>query len=151
MKHLLKLFLLAIAITILTPVVQAQGNKYKNKNRDHNSNWGTSNNTIGRWELIGTQTVTKTSERDNFRPSNRSSFSALKVRAKQNTVTINRMTVVYENGQRQDIPIRRTMRDGEESMVIHLRQKRRIDRIEFHYKSKQLLGSRGQIQVWARR
>lgn len=149
MKKIFKLFVLALALTLVAPIAQAQGNRYKEKNRDRD--WGSSNNTIGRWEIIGTQTVNKSGDRDSFKPSGRDSYSALKVRAKRNTVTINRMTIVYENGQRQDIPLRRTMRDGEESRVINLTYRRRIDRIEFYYKSKDLFGGRGQIQVWARR
>jgi len=151
MKKIMKLFAFALVFMLVTTEVQAQRDKYKDKDKGKDKDWGSSNNSIGRWEIIGTQTVNKTGDRDNFRPSGRSSYTALKVRAKRNTVTINRMTIVYENGQRQDIPLRRTMRDGEESRVISLSFKRRIDRIEFYYKSRDLFGGRGQIQVWARR
>lgn len=147
MKNVLKLIMLSLVLTLVAPVAQAQGRRDKDRDRD----WGSSNNSIGRWEIIGTQTVNKSGDRDDFRPSGRSSYTALKVRAKRNSVTINRMTIVYENGQRQDIPLKRTMRDGEESRVINLRHRRRIDKIEFYYKSRDLFGGRGQIQVWARR
>jgi len=151
MKKIVKFLAFALVLTLVTTEVQAQRDKYKEKDKGRDRDWGSSNNSIGRWEIIGTQTVNKTGDRDNFRPSGRDSYTALKVRAMRNTVTINRMTIVYENGQRQDIPLRRTMRDGEESRVINLSYRRRIDRIEFYYKSRDLFGGRGQIQVWARR
>jgi hypothetical protein len=149
MKNYLKLFVLVLALTLISPVAQAQNNKYKEKNRDRD--WDSSNNTVGRWVKIGTQRVQKSGERDEFRPSDRNSFTALKVRVRRNTVSFNRMTVVYENGQRQDIEIRDVIRDGGESRVINLLQRRRIDKIQFYYKTRNLIGGRAEVEVWARR
>ncbi|MGL5113533.1 MAG: hypothetical protein ACRC6O_12950 [Flavobacterium sp.] len=152
MKTYFKLFLLTLALTMFSPSVEAQGNRHKDKkwnssNKDYNSN----NNSIGRWEKIGTQTVQKTGERDDFRPSNRSSFSALKVIVRKNTVNFNKMTIFFENGQRQDVELRNIIKDGGESRVINLSFKRRIDKIQFEYRTRNLVGSRAEVEVWGRR
>lgn len=149
MKNFLKLFVFTLVLTLVAPVVQAQVLRNKEKYRDRD--WGSSNTSVGRWVKIGTQTVQKSGERDEFRPSDRNSFTALKVRVRRNTVSFNRMTIVYENGQRQDIEIRDVMRDGQESRVINLMHRRRIDRIQFYYKTRNLIGSRAEVEVWARR
>ncbi|QKJ64158.1 hypothetical protein [Flavobacterium sp. M31R6] len=42
---------------------------------------------------------TKITEVDDFRPSSRKSYSALKIRVKESSVTINKITIYYEGGQ----------------------------------------------------
>ncbi|OAZ04097.1 hypothetical protein [Flavobacterium succinicans] len=143
MKTYFKLLLVTFALTLFTTSVEAQGN------RDKNKNWGSSNS-IGKWEKIGTQTVQKTGEKDDFRPSNRKSYSALKVMVRKNTVNFNKMTIYFENGQKQDVELRNIIKDGGESRVINLSFKRRIDKIRFEYRTRNLIGSRAEVDVWAR-
>ncbi|MGL2993186.1 hypothetical protein [Flavobacterium sp. TSSA_36] len=146
MKTYFKLLLVTFALTLFTSSVEAQGN------RDKNKKWNSSdNNSIGRWEKIGTQTVQKTGEKDDFRPSNRSSFSALKVVVRKNTVNFNKMTIYFENGQKQDVELRNIIKDGGESRIINLSFKRRIDKIRFEYRTRNLIGSRAEVEVWGRR
>lgn len=145
MKTYLKLLLVTFALTLFTTSVEAQG--YRDKNKKWNSS---DNNSIGRWEKIGTQTVQKTGEKDDFRPSNRKSYSALKVMVRKNTVNFNKMTIFFENGQKQDVELRNIIKDGGESRVINLSFKRRIDKIRFEYKTRNLIGSRAEVDVWAR-
>jgi len=149
MKNYLKLFVIALAFALVAPLAQSQDQQHKEKNKD--KNWNSSKNTVGRWVKIGNQVVQKIGERDEFRPSDRNSFTAIKVRVKRNTVSFNKMTIVYENGQRQNIELRNVMREGQESRVINLIQRRRIDRIQFYYKTRNLIGSRAEVEVWARR
>jgi hypothetical protein len=144
MKNYFKLLLITIALTLFTPTAEAQGNRNKDKK------WGSSNG-IGQWEKIGTQTVQKSGEKDDFRPSSRSTYSALKVTVRKNTVNFNKMTIYFENGQKQDIELRNIIKDGGESRIINLSFKRRIDKIRFEYKSRNLIGSRAEVDVWARR
>lgn len=145
MKTYFKLLLVTFTLTLFSPSVEAQGNKNKGKN------WNSSNNNIGGWEKIGTQTVQKIGERDDFRPSNRSSFSALKVAVRKNTVNFNKMTIYFENGQKQEVELRNIIKDGGESRVINLSFKRRIDKIQFEYRTRNLAGSRAEVDVWGRR
>jgi hypothetical protein len=145
MKNYFKLLLVAFTLILFSSSVEAQGNKYKNKN------WNSSNNTIGGWVKIGTQTVQKIGERDEFRPYNRSSFSALKVVVRKNTVNFNKMTIFFENGQRQEVELRNSIKDGGESRVINLSFKRRIDKIRFEYRTRNLTGSRAEVDVWGRK
>jgi len=144
MKKYFKLAVITLGSALFAPSVEAQGN------RDKNKNWGSSNK-IGQWEKIGTQTVQKTGEKDDFRPSSRSSYSALKVMVRKNTVNFNKMTIYFENGQKQDVELRNNIKDGGESRVINLSFKRRIDKIRFEYRTRNLIGSRAEVDVWARR
>lgn len=153
MKTYFRLLLVTLALTLFAPAVEAQGNRDKNKNWNNNNNNGNhnNNNNFGGWEKIGTQTVQKTGERDEFRPTRRNSYSALKVVVRKNTVNFNRMTVIFENGQRQDIELRNIIKDGEESRVINLNNRRKIDRIQFEYRTRNLAGSRAEVDVWGKR
>lgn len=144
MKTYFKLLLVTFVLTLFTSTIEAQGN------RDKSKNWNSSNS-IGKWEKIGTQTVQKTGEKDDFRPSNRSSFSALKVAVRKNTVNFNKMTIYFENGQKQDVELRNIIKDGGESRIINLTFKRRIDKIRFEYRTRNLVGSRAEVDVWGRR
>lgn len=148
MKKIVKFLAFVLVLMLVATEVQAQGNRYKEKNRDRD--WGSSNNTVGRWEKIGTQTVQKSSEKDDFRPSSRKSYSALKVMVRKNTVNFNKMTIYFENGQKQDIELRNIIKDGGESRIINLLHKRRIDKIRFEYRTRNLIGSRAEVDVWAR-
>lgn len=146
MKNYFKLLVIALALLIVLPSAQAQSNKYREK---YSSKDRYPSN--GRWIKIGTQTVQKLGDRDEFRPSDGNSFNALKIKVKKNTVSFNKMTIVYESGQHQDIELRQVMRDGQESRVINLIFRRRIDRIQFYYKTRNLVGSRAEVEIWARR
>jgi hypothetical protein len=141
MTKYLKLLAITLAIILYSPTIEAQGNK----NKKHNSA-----NTVGRWVKIGTQTVQKLGEKDDFRPSNRNSFTALKVTVRKNSVNFHKMTIYFENGQRQEVELRNIIKDGGESRVINLLQRRRIDKIRFEYRSRNLIGSRAEVDVWAK-
>ncbi|WP_281238722.1 hypothetical protein [Flavobacterium praedii] len=151
MKYFLRILIFTLSLTLFSNHITAQSNKRNDrKNWDkEDKKWGSS---IGGWEKIGTKTVQKITEVDEFRPSSRSTYSAIKIRVINNPVTINKMTIYYDNGQSQEVVLRKFIGPGEETRIINLiGNKRRIDKIRFLYKSKNLLGSRAEVEVWAKR
>ncbi|WP_281324315.1 hypothetical protein [Flavobacterium sp. IMCC34518] len=151
MKYYLRILVITLSISLFSNALIAQNNKYKDKKNwdKEDKKWGSS---IGGWEKIGNKTVQKITESDEFRPTSRRTYSAIKIRVKNNPVTINKMTIYYDNGQSQEVVLRKFIGPGEETRIINLiGNKRRIDKIRFLYKSKNLLGSRAEVEVWAKR
>jgi hypothetical protein len=92
-------------------------------------------------------------DRDEIQSSIRDGlFTAIKFRVKRNAVDFSKVTVVYQNGDRDDITMRETIRGGGESRVIDLKGGNRIiDKVIFWYDSHNRKNVKAEVELWARR
>ena len=61
------------------------------------------------------------------------------------------MTIIYGNGNREDVGIYGTLRAGEVSQPFDLKGKTRfIDKIEFKYRTKLNLKGQGEVELWGK-
>jgi hypothetical protein len=135
---------LCTAFLICSYSVQAQANKNKS-NKENNAS-------LPQWEKLGEKIVSRVKEYDELPLSGNGLYSALKVRVIKADVIFDKMVVVYQNGQRQEFQLRRTIRENEESRVIDLPgNKREIRVIQFRYETKGAFEGRARVQVWGRK
>mgnify|MGYP006969363730 CR=1 FL=1 len=80
-------------------------------------------------------------------------YDGLLLRVKQNAVQFRRLSVIYGNGYREDLDVRRLFRAGEDTGVLQLRgqQGRSIDRIEVETEPANRSRGRTLLEVWARK
>ncbi len=98
----------------------------------------------GKWEKLGCEQVGRRADRDEIRVGRREGrFSAIRLEANGNDVSILDLKVVYANGQPDDIRVRSEIREGEQTRPLDLKGRdRAIDRIEF-VSRKNFLGRKG--------
>ncbi|MDX2287715.1 MAG: hypothetical protein NW217_02690 [Hyphomicrobiaceae bacterium] len=83
---------------------------------------------------------------------NAGAFKAVRIRAIREDVRMYGLTIVYGNGERENIVLSGTIREGEVSAPFDLKGRDRfIDRIELRYRSRLSLGGQGEIEVWGLR
>lgn len=88
------------------------------------------------WKVIGERSVKFTTDRDIIRVGGNDWYSKLKIKVIDAPIHIADFDVIFENGERFDVPIKENIREGGESRVIDLPgSERRIDRIEFKYRT----------------
>ncbi len=79
-------------------------------------------------------------------------FKAIRIRAVREVVRMYGLTVVYGNGEREEIKLSGTIREGELSAPFDLKGRERfIDKVELRYRSRLSLGGQGEIEVWGQR
>ncbi|WP_170937186.1 MULTISPECIES: DUF2541 family protein [Rhodomicrobium] len=85
-----------------------------------------------RWERLGCSEVGRRADRDVIEVGRREGrFTALRLEAEGNDVNILDLTVIYANGEPDNIDVRREIREGERTGPLDLRGRdRAIDRIE---------------------
>jgi hypothetical protein len=101
------------------------------------------------WELLGKKRVGFETDRDVVHVGRREGrFDRLKLKVSRNGIKIRKLRVIYGNGERDRLHIRRYIRAGEETRPLELRGRhgRRIDRIEMVYRS----GRRGERRAVVR-
>lgn len=109
----------------------------------------------GQWEFLGSKNIGLTYDRDViYIDDYRDLYSAIELRTDKKQIDLHRAVIYYQNGDRQDVRLRRDNRGGE-SHVIELEGRGRyIDRIA-------IFGSRdygkifrafdkGTVEVWGR-
>lgn len=70
----------------------------------------------------------------------------------ENSIHIQRLTVVYGNGANDDLPVRALIQAGGKSRIIDLKGgKRDIRRVEMVFQSIRNGQGRATVEVWARR
>jgi hypothetical protein len=103
------------------------------------------------WLMLGAERVSMFSkERDAIRVDPRvGRIKAIRFAARRSDITFYSARIVYENGEAENLPFARKLRDGEYTSPIDLRGRgRRIDRIELKYRSKLGLKGEGIVEVW---
>lgn len=73
----------------------------------------------------------------------------LKVRAVGHAIELRGMTIIYGNGQREDVPIRSSLRGGQETQPIDLRGRERfVEAVEMRYQTKFNLGGNATVELY---
>ncbi len=102
----------------------------------------------GRWELLGSRTVTDRADRDTVKVGEgKGSFTAIKLEVQRRAVRFQRVVIKFRNGDDQKVELRDTIGANGESRVIDVDGGDRVIRsIEFWYEA-QSLGRGGQATV----
>ena len=91
---------------------------------------------LDEWRIIGERSVKFSSDKDVIRVGGNDWYTKLKIKVVDAPLHISNFDVIFENGERFDVALRNDIPQGGESRVIDLSgAERRIDRIEFRYKS----------------
>ncbi|MDZ4707037.1 MAG: hypothetical protein SH818_01435 [Saprospiraceae bacterium] len=108
---------------------------------------------INEWKIIGERAVKFSSDRDVINVGGNDWYTKLKIKVVDAPLHISNFDVIFENGERFDVAIREDIRKGGESRIIDLPGKeRRIDRIEFRYRTTgKLRGGTANVIVFGRR
>lgn len=105
----------------------------------------------GGWEKLGEKRVEDRTERDEIHVGVRKgSFRWIKVRVEDHAVEFKSVIVVYANGERDEVSLRRLIRAGDESRPIRLERAPRVIRSIVFYYSTVRDGKRGKVKVYAR-
>jgi len=103
------------------------------------------------WVLIGEHTVNRGAERDSFIANAQGAFRRIRVCAYRRPVRFYDLDVIYGNGRRHDIRIRRRINPGTCTRAIDLRGNRRfIRRVVTRYETIGR-GPRAIVRVFGRR
>jgi hypothetical protein len=105
----------------------------------------------GSWQLIGTVEANFTADHDTLVVRGPfDDFRRIKFKVTNAGLNLQRMVVVYENGEPERIDVRANIPKGGESRQIDLRGagKRRIRRIDFWYDTKGFLNGRAHVTVF---
>lgn len=107
----------------------------------------------GDWKIIGERAVKFSSDRDVIKVGGNDWYAKLKIKVVDAPLHISNFDVIFENGERFDVAIRQDIRKGGESRIIDLPGgQRRIDRIEFRYRTTgRLVGGTANMIVFGRR
>lgn len=107
----------------------------------------------GRWEKLGERKVNRIAERDTIMVGNKEGgFRQIRIHVLDNSIHIERLTVVYGNGANDDLPVRALIPAGGKSRIIDLKGgKRNIRRVEMVFQSIRNGQGRATVEVWARR
>ena len=91
---------------------------------------------LDEWRIIGERSVKFSSDKDVIRVGGNDWYTKLKIKVVDAPLHISNFDVIFENGERFDVALRNDIPQGGESRVIDLSgAERRIDRIEFRYKT----------------
>ncbi len=87
----------------------------------------TSTNYPGEWEVLGTRTVNYGHDRDEILVTRRDgTFRKIKLEMERGVLNMHNCIVVFGDGTRQKIGLKKTFRQGEFSRTIDLRGGRRV-------------------------
>lgn len=103
------------------------------------------------WVLLGAQRADMLqNDTDVFTVGRRlGQFRQVKLKALKHAVQINRMRIIYGNGEAEDVPVVRELRGGQESPAIDLKGRERfIEQIELSYKTKLNIGGDAIVEVY---
>ena len=104
----------------------------------------------GRWRVIGTVDASFSADHDTLVVRGFDDFRRIKFKVTNAGLNLQRMVVVYENGEPDRIEVRVNIPQGGESRQIDLKGagKRRIRRIDFWYDTKGILNGRAHVTVF---
>jgi hypothetical protein len=103
----------------------------------------------GKWERLGCEEIGRRAGYDVISVGRREGrFSAIRLEAQGNSVSILDLKVVYANGAPDDIPVRSEINEGDKTRALDLRGRdRAIDRIQIVSKKDFRGPGRGKAQV----
>ncbi|MCB0646516.1 MAG: hypothetical protein KDC49_07615 [Saprospiraceae bacterium] len=105
-----------------------------------------------RWVIIGQKEANFGTDLDILRVNGNDIFKAVKLKVVDSGLNMKDFNIVFENGERMNVPIQKNFSQGEESRVIDLPGKRRrIDRFEFIYDTKGVLRGKANVIVFGRK
>lgn len=107
----------------------------------------------GAWKFIADKNVGWGVDHDVIHTGNiRDDFRQLKLRVTEGPLKMYDMKIHFDNGDVQDVQIRKILRKGTESRIIDLAGGlRHIAKIEFWYETKGYSRGRARISVWGRK
>jgi hypothetical protein len=105
--------------------------------------------TAGGWRVIGTVEANFSADHDTLVVPGYDDFRRIKFKVTNAGLNLQRLVVVYENGEPEKIDVRANIPEGGESRQIDLRGagKRRVRRIDFWYDTKGILKGRAHVTV----
>jgi hypothetical protein len=117
---------------------------YRRPVRRHESNSG--------WNLLGRRKAALFSrDSDVFQiGESYGRYSSIRVRARNQDVRMYGMTVVYGNGDREDIALYGTLEAGESTPPYELKGRRYIDHIKFQYRTRLNFRGPAEIELWGK-
>jgi len=104
----------------------------------------------GSWRVIGTVDASFSADHDTLVVRGFDDFRRIKFKVTNAGLNLQRMVIVYENGEPDRIEVRVNIPQGGESRQIDLKGagKRRIRRIDFWYDTKGILNGRAHVTVF---
>lgn len=106
---------------------------------------------VGSWQVIGTIQANFTADHDTIAVAGPfDNFRRIKFKVTNAPVNIDRLIVVYGNGEPDKIDVRQSIPKGGESRQIELKGvgQRRIRRIDFWYATKGVLNGKANVTVF---
>jgi len=115
-----------------------------------------SNNVVrndNNWRQIGQVKANYGGDHDEIRVSAPfDDFRKIKFRVSSADVNMDRMRITYDNGGKQEVPLKMVIREGDESRNIDLKGgKRSIRKIEFWFDTKGRFSGKAKVTVYGRR
>lgn len=137
----------AIASGALTTAAIAQRGPGPDRGRGPDRDRGADG---GRWELLGSQRVGFTVDRDIIRVGRKEGrFRAIQLRVRGNDVHVMDLKVIYANGQADDIQVRSEIREGTRTRPLDLKGDRRaIREVQMVYRRKANFRGKAVVEVW---
>lgn len=105
----------------------------------------------GGWLMLGAERASMLSkERDAIVVNPRvGRLKAIRISVRRSAVSFYSARIIYENGQIEDLPITRQLKDGQSTTPFDLKGRAaRVNRIELKYRSKLGLKGEGIVEVW---
>lgn len=105
-----------------------------------------------RWDIIGQKQANWGPDVDILKVNGNDIYKAVKIRVADAGLDMMDFNIVFENGERMNVPIQKNFKQGEESRVIDLPGKRRrIDRFEFLYDTKGVMNGKANVIILGRK
>lgn len=113
---------------------------------------GSAFTTQAKWVLIGQKEAGYGTDRDILKVRGNDVFRAVKLKVVDSGLNMKDFDIIFENGERMNVPIQHNFHQGEESRVIDLPgNRRRIDRFEFLYDTKGVLRGKANVLVFGKK
>lgn len=124
------------------------GNNGKGHGKGHDKDRPAHVQQNGKWKKMGTQGASTIPEKDVMKLRGNKSWDRMKLKVTGADLNMYNVKLVYEDGTKQQIPLKMRMKAGEESRVFVVNGKKRVQEIQFIYETKGVDG-RAKIEVWA--
>lgn len=106
---------------------------------------------VGGWQVLGSKAVDHNTETDIIAPPSKAWFKTIRLCVERRAVHFRDFDIVYGNGQKQDVAIKKIIRPGECTRNIDLIGKERhIDRIVMRYETLRDTGPKAHVTVSGR-
>lgn len=104
------------------------------------------------WHFIGDKIANYSVDRDVLPVTGNDVFTKIKLHVTDAPLNMHDMDIVFENGDKQNVPLRNNFAQGSWSRIIDLPgNTRHIRKIEFVYDTKNVGRGKARIAVWGKR